>query len=204
MLQLSGGALSGDVILAAIKLTSIHYWKWLPTLQTHLGECAVIRDFVGEGPEHAVHHSQGNTESDVSVLWPWCDRKLGWWRVLGWGLENSAKNNNADMDAASEWDAVVIDWSPADFVVRELKYSTASEGLSACISWWKYSAGYTVLSSCFEGRIEFDALSVSYGTQQSVFIYRMGSLKELAALIDQSPPLIHWLIDVQYPNCGCS
>lgn len=39
------------VILTAIKLTSIHYWKWLPTLQTHLGECAVIREFVGEGPE---------------------------------------------------------------------------------------------------------------------------------------------------------
>lgn len=38
-------------ILSAIKLTSIHYWKWLPTLQTHLGECAVIREFVGEGPE---------------------------------------------------------------------------------------------------------------------------------------------------------
>lgn len=51
----------GDVVLCtnlaeteirtAIKLTSIHYWKWLPTLQTHLGECAVIREFVGEGPE---------------------------------------------------------------------------------------------------------------------------------------------------------
>lgn len=39
------------VILTTIKLTSIHYWKWLPTLQTHLGECAVIREFVGEGPE---------------------------------------------------------------------------------------------------------------------------------------------------------
>lgn len=39
------------VILSAIKLTSIHYWKWLPTLQTHLGECAVIREFVDEGPE---------------------------------------------------------------------------------------------------------------------------------------------------------
>lgn len=37
------------VILPAIKVTSIHYWKWLPTLQTHLGECTVIREFVGEG-----------------------------------------------------------------------------------------------------------------------------------------------------------
>lgn len=37
------------VILPAIKVTSIHYWKWLPTLQTHLGECAVIREFVGDG-----------------------------------------------------------------------------------------------------------------------------------------------------------
>jgi len=82
------------VILTAIKLTSIHYWKWLPTLQTHLGECAVIREFVGEGPE-CLATTLSTTVSETEIyrercarLWPWCDMKLGWWILkangIGW------------------------------------------------------------------------------------------------------------------------
>lgn len=68
------------VILTAIKLTSIHYWKWLPTLQTHLGECAVIKEFVGEGPEcltttlsTTVRKTEIYREMWASLALMWCE-----------------------------------------------------------------------------------------------------------------------------------
>lgn len=90
----------------------------MPTLQTHLGECAVIREFVGEGgPESAVHRGEadGNIESDVSVCGldarrSWAD---GWqrqtgrgWRALAVDLrpggEGGAKNNRTGVGAGSQ------------------------------------------------------------------------------------------------------
>lgn len=85
------------VILPAIKVTSIHYWKWLPTLQTHLGECGVIREFVGERWWRWWRGDGGVTVSCPPVtrdgkyrelccrLWPWCVANWGRW-IMGEGL----------------------------------------------------------------------------------------------------------------------
>lgn len=129
------------VILTAIKLTSIHYWKWLPTLQTHLGECAVIREFVGEGPEcltttlsTTVRETEISREMRASVALMWyevglMDIKGKQNRIEGlglptWGLENTkgdyivsgwerAKNNNNHIDAVSQIKLWLIDPSSA-------------------------------------------------------------------------------------------
>lgn len=105
------------VILPAIKVTSIHYWKWLPTLQTHLGECAVIREFVGEGWGTVEVEGRGwggsNSELSTTVtrdgkyrerccrLWPWCVVNWGRW-ITGEGVGGRGRREARGISAACQ------------------------------------------------------------------------------------------------------